>query len=311
MENLDINQLENLIGDKIFRRETIDNSKLNRIIEKVETTNREVLIKYGIDEDLLKEINIYEKVLNKSKAHPVPKLIVSGNFDGINILGLEWIEGIHPDFTKKNHIEKVFIALGKWAAEWSNQIKSDQLYASINNFGDLTNLLEKNKRNLTPILGDSLMDLLTSCIEQSEEIINNIEKMPKTLNPGDISLHNFIIDNNEKIIFIDFESCTVNPMITLVEHLGEDYGSLPNTKNNVHFALKSYLNSWNKYSAMHIEWDDFIRCQLCARVNYKIGYFNYWIKRILENKNIEETLEWVRQGQKQLELILKSPDFRK
>lgn len=309
MEKLDISQLENIIREKIYRRETIDDSKLDRIIEKVEILNREVLIKYGIDEDLLKELTIYEKILNSSNDYPVPKLLISEKVDGIYLLALEWIEGTHPDFMKKNHIEKVFTALGKWAAEWSKQIENNRLIkrASLANFEVLTKLLEKNKSSLTPILGNSLMDLLINCLEQSDGIIKNIEQMPLTLNPGDISLNNFIINTNKKVIFIDFESCTVSPMITLVEHLGEDYESLPHTKNNIHIALKSYLNSWNRYSNTHIEWDEFVRCHLCARVNYKIGDFNYWIKRILEDKNMEETLEWVKHGQEQLEMILKSP----
>lgn len=133
--------------------------------------------------------------------------------------------------------------------------------------------------------------------------------MPLTLNPGDISLNNFIINSNEKVIFIDFESCTVSPMITLVEHLGEDYESIPHKKSDIHLALKSYLNSWNKFAKVNIEWDDFVHCQLCARIYYNIGNFNYWIKRTLEDKNIEETLEWIKHGQEQLQLLL-SPDMR-
>lgn len=312
MERLTNTQLENIIGEKINRREIIDDSKLGRIIEKVEFINRDVLIKYGWDEGLRKELSIYEKVLYNSENYPVPQLLKSKKINGIYFLAIEWIDGIHPDFRKKNHIEEVFTALGKWAAEWSEQIENNRLMKrnSLSNFEVLNELLEKNQNSLTQILGNSLMDLLMNCLSQSGRIIRNIEKTPLTLTPGDISLQNFIINTDEEVIFIDFESCTVSPMIMLVEHLGEDYESIPHSKSDIRYALTSYLNSWNRDSNKHFEWDEFMRCQHSARVYYKIGDFNYWINRILEDNNLEETLEWIKSGHEQLEILMKSPDFR-
>lgn len=99
-------------------------------------------------------------------------------------------------------------------------------------------------------------------------------------------------------------------MITLVEHLGEDYESIPHKEWDIHLALKSYLNSWNKFANVHMEWNDFVHCQHCARIYYKVGKFNYWIERILEDKNMEETLEWIKHGEEQLQLLLLSSDMR-
>lgn len=308
MEQLTTTQLENIFKDKINSRTIINDSKLGRIIEKIEFLNRKALIKYGWDADLQKEISIYEEVLNNPEKYPVPKLLVRKKINNIHLLAIEWIDGIHPDFRNTIHIENVFTSLGRWAADWSHRIK---YYNYINrdtlsDFEDLDNLLINNKNTLINILGNPLIDLLNNCSLQSENIIKNIEKMPLTLNPGDISLHNIIINSDEKVIYIDFESCTVSSMITLVEHFGEDYESIPHKKGDILLALKSFLNSWNKFSNVNIEWDDFVHSQLCARIYYNIGNFNYWINRILEDNNIEETLEWIKHGHEQLQLLLLS-----
>lgn len=76
MEKLTTSQLENIFKDKINSRKIIDDSKLGRIIERVEFSNRKILIKYGWDTDLQKEISIYERVLNNPDNYPVPQLLV-------------------------------------------------------------------------------------------------------------------------------------------------------------------------------------------------------------------------------------------
>ena len=300
-------QLENILKSKINSRKIIDDSKPDRAIEKIECSNKNILIKYGSDIDLQREMNIYEKVLNNSEDIPVPKLLVSKKINKTYFLAMEWIDGIHPDFKNTVHIEKVFTSLGKWAANWSPKVEGYDYITkeTLSNFDMLNSLLKNNKYTLNQTLDHSLIDLLNECIQNRDNIIGYIKKLPLTLDPGDISLHNFILNSTGEIILIDFESCKVSPMVTLVEHLGEDYESIPHKEDDVFLALNSYLNGWNKFSTIGIKWDDFIHCQFCSRVHYDIGKFNYWIRRILENKNVEETLGWIKQGHKQLQLLLK------
>lgn len=306
MKPLATAQMENIFKDTITHRKTIDDSKDGRMIERVEFSNRKVFIKYGWDADVQREMNIYKKVLNNSKIDPVPQLLVAKEINNYYFLATEWIDGIHPDFRNPIHIEKVFTSLGKWVAYRSQMLKDvDYIKRDVySHFEVLDNLLRQHQKTLIPILGNPLIDLLNDCMHRGKNIIQNIEKTPLTLNPGDISLHNCIMNSDEKVIFIDFESCTVSPMITLIEHLGEDYQSIPYTKDGVNLALRSYLNSWNQYANKNIEWNDFVYCQLCARIYYNIGNFNYWIGLILEDKNNEETLEWVSHGHEQLQSLL-------
>lgn len=197
MERLTTTQLEKIFKDKINSRKIIDDSKHGRIIEKVEFLNRKTLIKYGWDADLQKEISIYEKILNNVEDSPVPQLLVSKKINNIHFLVIEWIDGIHPDFRNTTHIEHVFTALGRWAADWSHMIANHNYIKrdTLSNFEVLDSLIMNNKNTLIEILGSSLVDLLNNCSLQSENIIRSIEKTPLTLNPGDISLHNFIINS--------------------------------------------------------------------------------------------------------------------
>lgn len=92
----------------------------------------------------------------------------------------------------------------------------------------------------------------------------------------------------------------------LFEHVGEDYGSIPNTPSNIILAMESFLNEWNNHSIIKMEWDDFVYSHLNARIYYKVGDFNYWIRRILQAQDIFQTLEWVNNGRKQMtELLLR------
>lgn len=297
-------QLENLFKDKVKSRNMIDNTKAGRIIECVEFLNRKILIKYGSDTALEKEAYIYQEILSKSKKYPVPKLLVKQKINDNRLLAIEWIEGIHPDFENKTHIEGAFKSLGKWAADMSSIVESNIEKDPLSNFGILESLLKDYENKLTRIVEHPLIDLLNHCVLQSESMIKNIKMTPLTLNPGDISRHNIIVTSDAEFTFIDFESYSLSPMVTLVEHLGENYESIPNKNSNVHLALKSYLNSWNEVVREKIDWDDFVHYQLCSRIYYKVGNFNYWFKRILEGKDSEQTLAWIKQGHEQLELLL-------
>lgn len=309
MKKLDLKLLENIIEEKIIGRQIIDDSQHERVIEKVTMNNRNIFVKYGSDEHLLKEITIYEEIFKNDGKYPTPQLFLSKKVNGIYFLALEWIDGIHPNFRNREHIELVFKALGKWAAEWSEEIENDLSINtnSLNNFKVLDDLLRENRMEITHMLGNSTINLLENCLGLSMNILKTIKKAPLTLDPGDVSLHNFIINSNKDVVFIDFESCIVSPMITLVEHLGEDYESIPHINSDIDLALNNYLDSWNTYSKTNISRDEFIQCQLCARINYKIGNFNYWIDRILKNVNSIETLELIKQGHKELEVLLKKP----
>lgn len=288
-------------------REVIDVSKKERVIEKIHLFDRTALIKYGCDSGLKHESLVYKTFLEKNEL--VPKVLFNNNIGVLNVLALEWIDGEHPDFSSPDHIELVFSTLGKWAASWATNVKSyfNEFGETFPNFSILGKLLNDNREALIALLGVNLFDFLTKeCFEQGELVLKNIQRTPSTLDPGDISLHNFIINDNNEVYFIDFESCAIRPVIMLFEHFGEDYGSIPNTKGNIKLAMESFVNEWNNRSAIKLDWDDFMYGHLNARIYYKIGDFNYWITRILQNRDIPQTIEWINNGRKQLtDLILR------
>lgn len=307
MNGLTIDQLEKILNKKISERESIYPSDHGRIIEKLTTEDSKILIKYGDDKGLKNEIIMYNKILDADK-NPVPKSIVCQKIGKeIFFLALEWVDGIHPDFGDANHIKKVFSSLGKWAAEWSVKIENFQEVPKVDlsAFSILSKLLEKHQSRLSNILGSTLIDMLYQCISYQEVVIQNLERCPLTLDPGDISLHNIILNSEGKVIFIDFESCLVRPMIMVVEHLGEDYESIPYKKYDVEKALMSYLDAWNSFAKTVLTKEIFNQSHLCARIYYKIGDFNYWLSSIIEENHIEETKEWIDKGQRQLYELLK------
>lgn len=307
MEKIVTTELEKLLNARITDRVIIDDSKNERLIEKIRFNNRTALIKYGYDVGVKHETHVYKMLLGENEQ--VPKVLCNKNIGTLNFIALEWIDGQHPDLNSPYHIELVYSTLGRWAASWATSVKSgyfNEIGETYSNFTILNNLLNENRDTLTKLLGVNLIDFLTKeCLEQAELVVGNIQRTPLTLDPGDISLHNFIINANEEVFFIDFESCTVRPVIMLFEHVGEDYSSIPNTPSNIILAMESFLNEWNNRSIIKIEWDDFVYSHLNARVYYKVGDFNYWLKRILHDQDILQTLEWVDKGRKQLtELLL-------
>ncbi len=204
----------------------IDDSKNERIIEQIRFNNRTALIKYGYDDGIKHETHVYKMLLGENEQ--VPKVLFNINIGTLNVLALEWIDGEHPDLNSPDHIKLVYTTLGRWASSWSNNVKSgyfNEIGETFSNFTILNKLLNVKPRYLTKLLGVNLIDFLTKeCLEQGEIVVGNIQRTPLTLDPGDISLHNFIINANEEVFFIDFESCTVRPVIMLFEHIGEDYG---------------------------------------------------------------------------------------
>jgi len=307
LEKLDTADLEKLLSAMIMSREVIDDSKNERLIEKIRLFDRTALIKYGYDGNLKHESLIYKTFLEKN--YQVPKVLSNNNIGGMNILALEWIDGEHPDFSSPDHIELVFSTLGTWAASWSTNVKNyfNEFGEKFPNFSILSKLLNDNRETLTKLLGENLIEFLTKeCLEKGELVLKNIQRTSLTLDPGDISLHNFIINAKNEVYFIDFESCAIRPVIMLFEHIGEDYGSIPNTQGNIQLAIESFLNEWNNRSAKKMDWDDFLYSHLNARIYYKIGDFNYWINRILKDHDIPQTLEWINDGRKQMtELLLR------
>ncbi|MBO1003997.1 hypothetical protein [Pseudogracilibacillus auburnensis] len=309
LSNID---LENLINDRIIRRDIIDDTKGERVIEKVSLTNKKVLIKYGRDAGILNEVKVYENIICAEK-DPVPKLLISKKLDNdTRLMVLEWIEGVHPDFSDSNDINLVFSSLGKWAGAWSYRIDNLQkeYEETLPNFKVLHSTLQEYEKTENNCIGKEIINLLNKCLNYSEEVLEVINKSPLTLDPGDISLHNFIIDSSEKVFFIDFESTKVKPMIMLLEHLGEDYESIPHTLTNIRLAMQTFLNDWNKAAKESIGWEEFEYCQLCARVYYKIGKYNYWIKRILQGKNVQETMGWIKNDEHQMQELLEVLDKR-
>ncbi|GIN71343.1 hypothetical protein J14TS2_18180 [Bacillus sp. J14TS2] len=307
MKELTINQLEGILNKKIIKRKSIYLSEHVRVIEKLTTEDSMILIKYGDDKGLKNEITMYNKVLSGSQ-DPVPKSFVCKKIDNdICLLALEWVDGVHPNFRDTNHIKKVFPSLGIWVAEWSVKIEKLQEVSKVelSAFSILNQLLEEHQLRLSNMLGSTLIDLLYQCISYQEVVIQNLQSFPLTLDPGDISLHNIILNAEGKVIFIDFESCSVRPMIMVVEHLGEDYESIPYKKTDIEEALMSYLDAWNSLAQTVITKKKFNQGHLCARIYYKIGDFNYWITSIIEEHHIKETKEWIDRGEQQLYELLK------
>ncbi|WP_062109013.1 hypothetical protein [Bacillus niameyensis] len=252
------------------------------------------------------EIIVYESVLNGNQ-HQVPAVIKAKEVENNEyFLALEWIEGIHPEFENKNHNEIVFTALGKWTAEWSKQIEvlSNIPKTELYDISSLEILLNKHSESLKHMFGNSLVTLLQQIVSFQHIIIQHIEKFPLTLDPGDISLHNVLLDRKDKVNFIDFEYCSIRPMIMVVEHFGEEYTSIPYRQSDIDIALKAYVDAWNEHSNASIRWDDFARSHLCARIYYKVGSFLYWIKEIVGGDDSEEIKEWVKKGQEQLQELV-------
>ncbi|GMK37599.1 hypothetical protein PCCS19_06530 [Paenibacillus sp. CCS19] len=172
-------------------------------------------------------------------------------------------------------------------------------------FSILASLLNENLETLTELLGVNFIDfLMKECLEQEGHVIKSIQRTPLTLDPGDISLHNFIIKANKEVCFIDFESCAIRPVIMLFEHFGEAYDSIPNTQSNIKLAMESFLNEWNHLSETKMGWDEFLYIHINARIYYQIGNFIYWINRVLKGQDVPQTLEWITIGRRQITELL-------
>lgn len=130
---------------------------------------------------------------------------------------------------------------------------------------------------------------------------------PLALDPGDISLHNTTIRSGDgNVIFIDFESSSIRPMIMFFEYYGEGYESIPSTPKDIDLAERSFLEAWNDHSGRKMEWECFLHNQIFAMIYYKICNHVYWIQRVLDANSVEETTEWINNDSEKLrDLIVK------
>ncbi|GMK37598.1 hypothetical protein PCCS19_06520 [Paenibacillus sp. CCS19] len=87
MEKLVTADLEELLNAKILSKEVIDDSKNERLIEKIYLVDRTVLMKYGYDGGLKHESLVYTTFLQNNDL--VPKVLFNTNFRGLNVLALE------------------------------------------------------------------------------------------------------------------------------------------------------------------------------------------------------------------------------
>jgi hypothetical protein len=223
-------------------------------------------------------------------------------------LSLEWIEGVHPNFKDSGDISKVFTTLGIWAANCSKLIDENNFFTnfdSLDHFLHFNEMIDEHKVLIGNTVGNTLYEELQRLRLYSKLVIKNLKKMPNTLDPGDISLHNVIIQQkNGEVVFIDFESSSVRPMIMLFEHFGEGYESIPSTDDGITLALKSFFNAWNDHSQKKITWDEFLYSQLCAQIYYKVENYIYWLRRVLRGMKVDESVKWIKQDQKQLKDLL-------
>lgn len=317
MKRMETKQLSKILSDGVIHRDIIDESKPGRIIEKIESTSRgTVLIKYGNDSGVRDEVMIYQTMNRLFESNLIPLVHISEQFgEEMYFLALDWIDGIHPDFTSPGDISVVFTSLGKWAANWSKltDMFGDEYVSPLNQHQYLYKLLEKNKPILNKTLGRKTLDLLHELVSKSDTIIRNLKKMPNTLDPGDISLHNIILksaDKDKETTLIDFESASIRPMVMIFEHFGEGYESIPYTDEGIALAMKSFFTEWNENSEAKIHWQDFKYSQICAMAYYKMGEYIYWIERILHGRKIEETMGWLNQDHKPLKNLMAKLEAR-
>lgn len=304
MKNIKTEQLVSILSNDIICREIIDDSKPGRIIEKIHCSSQKMFIKYGNDPGLRNEINTYQKMQYLS-LNKVPKIYVCEEIENdFYLLALEWIEGSHPNFKDKYDISKVYSALGKWSSYWSKLIDKHD-WIEFDHFVILDNIFKNHGRMIKKTIGTPIYDLLQRLIMKSEFIISRIKKMPSTLDPGDISLHNILIkDGSGDVVFFDFESAGVRPMIMLLEHFGEGYESIPSSQEGIALAMQSYFAAWNHNSEKKIQWNEFMDSQICAQANYKVGKYVYWFMRIVEKREVEKTLEWIKLDYKNLNTLV-------
>lgn len=317
MKKIENRQLSKLLSDEIIHRDIIDESKPGRMIEKIECTSRgSILIKYGNDSGVRDEVMIYQMITRLSKSNLIPLVYISKQIgEEMYFLALDWVDGIHPDFTTPGDISMVFTALGEWAANWSKltDMFGDEYVSPLNQHQYFYKLLEKNRPMLNKALGGKTLDLLHKLVSKSDMIISNLKKMPNTLDPGDISLHNIILKNADKdceTTLIDFESARIRPMVMIFEHFGEGYESIPYTDEGIALAMRSFFTEWNENSEAKIHWQDFKYSQICAMAYYKMEKYIYWIERILSGRKIEETIGWLNQDQKPLKNLMAKLEAR-
>ncbi|WP_193726753.1 hypothetical protein [Paenibacillus guangzhouensis] len=266
-----------------------------------------VLIKYGDDQGLGQEVRAYER-LRHFQSSNIPQVFVCEiSSSGNTFLALEWIDGRHPDFTSERDIHSTYSVLGKWTAEWSDRVGGhDQLSQdTLDRFFAFNDMLVKHQELILTTIGVRLYNQLQFITANQDFILHTMKRMPNTFDPGDISLHNTIIDHHGNVIFIDFEYASVRPMIMLFEHYGEGYESIPSTPERIELAMQAFLKTWNANASQPLTWEQFQCGQVCARCCYKMGKYNYWIKRMADERHREETLEWIKQDLAPLEELVR------
>lgn len=338
VDNALLEKVLNVNKGQIERRQELYAQSADKMLEKVQyldsQMHKTVLIKYGTAKILAKEMMIYNCILNQS-GEMSPRLVGCGSSEnGTHILALEWIEGTYPDFQTEAVVKKVFSELGAWAAYWSirwNKMQ-DGLDSGLFNtsdgkwreyyqcmlqavttkntilrfFKDLAAMAGKVEPFVLAVGGEYLrtffQGLLGIC---GEELAEFLGRMPITLDPGNISKHNFILSTEDGGAYLtNFENAAFRPMILLLERLSEGYGAIP-SGSLVDIALEAYWQAWNQTHPLHIAWDDFY-CSYCFSVIYsKCRNFYNWMEKIGSNKDVEVVTNWARQGAVELKEMLK------
>lgn len=80
-----------------------------------------VFVKSGLDDDLLREINLYAGLM-VSGVDPVPRLLGYKADSTRQYLVLEWLDGRTPQFTDEDDVRLVFDTLGSWSSELAERL---------------------------------------------------------------------------------------------------------------------------------------------------------------------------------------------
>ncbi|WP_157272601.1 hypothetical protein [Paenibacillus daejeonensis] len=302
---MDNEVIETIVSDKITYREMLDDSKAGRIIEKIKCGSRVLVLKYGTDVGMKKEVQTYQQIGTLKLS--IPSVIYCEQIDSLYLLVLEWIDGRYPDFQDNKDIQNYFYSLGRFAVETSflNNNYFDFDTDELIHMTELKTLLQDQEELIKNHVGTFSYDMMQQLVAHKDNIFQCIMKIPKALDPGDISLHNAKIHGDSgKVVFFDFESAVIRPLSMFFEHFAEAYESIPSSETGILLSQQTFFQAWNTYAIIQISWYDFRQSITAAMLNYKAGNYIYWIRKIMTDKEHNETILWLKNDVQILEKLL-------
>ena len=220
-----------LLGGAVVGREPLDDDRPDRILESVTwrrpgdrgETVRRALVKLGHGPDAARERLLYTVYLRPG-TDAVPLLVGGREMDpGRHALALEWVDGSPPDFESGTDVANVFHQLGQWGASWAVRLiqKGGEPFAAAHTSAppDLTEAAAAfvarmdtvdglarrlaahargclgHRHLVTAAGGQPLEAALTGLNGNTGQLVAGIiAALPQTLDGGDLSLHNVLLD---------------------------------------------------------------------------------------------------------------------